>query len=48
MPVEGFEPYRPEDADRYHRLGWWHGITWGDMFDKATELHRRGRDDATR
>ncbi len=39
MPVEGFEPYKPEDAEKYNRLRWWHGITWGDMFDKATDLY---------
>jgi 2,3-dihydroxybenzoate-AMP ligase len=39
MAVEGFEPYKPEDAEKYNRLRWWHGITWGDMFDKATDLY---------
>jgi 2,3-dihydroxybenzoate-AMP ligase len=39
MPVEGFEPYKPEDAEKYNRLRWWLGITWGDMFDKATDLY---------
>jgi non-ribosomal peptide synthetase component E (peptide arylation enzyme) len=39
MPIEGFEPYRPEDAEKYSRLRWWQGITWGDLFDKATDLY---------
>ena len=39
MAVEGFEPYKAEDAEKYNRLRWWHGITWGDMFDKATDLY---------
>lgn len=39
MPVEGFEPYKAEDAEKYNRLRWWRGITWGDMFDKATDLY---------
>jgi len=39
MPVEGFEPYKTEDAEKYNRLRWWHGITWRDMFDKATDLY---------
>ncbi|MGD0237199.1 MAG: AMP-binding protein [Syntrophorhabdales bacterium] len=39
MSVEGFEPYKAEDAEKYNRLRWWHGITWGDMFDKATDLY---------
>ncbi len=39
MPIEGFNPYRPEDAARYNKYRWWLGITWGDMFDKATDLY---------
>ncbi len=39
MPIDGFEPYRPEDAERYNKHRWWLGITWGDMFDKATDLY---------
>jgi 2,3-dihydroxybenzoate-AMP ligase/mycobactin salicyl-AMP ligase len=39
MPLEGFEPYAPEDAERYNRLRWWLGLTWGDIFDKATDLY---------
>lgn len=39
MPIEGFEPYRPEDAERYNKYRWWLGITWGDLFDKATDLY---------
>jgi 2,3-dihydroxybenzoate-AMP ligase len=39
MPIDGFEPYRAEDAERYTKYRWWLGITWGDMFDKATDLY---------
>jgi non-ribosomal peptide synthetase component E (peptide arylation enzyme) len=39
MPIEGFEPYRPEDVEIYNRYRWWFGITWGDMFDKAADLY---------
>ncbi|HME44876.1 MAG TPA: AMP-binding protein [Syntrophorhabdales bacterium] len=39
MAVEGFEPYKPEDAKKYSRLRWWLGMTWGDMFNKATDLY---------
>jgi len=39
MPIEGFEPYRQEDAERYNKYRWWLGMTWGDMFDKATDLY---------
>ena len=39
MSIEGFEPYRPEDAERYNKYRYWLGLTWGDMFDKATDLY---------
>jgi 2,3-dihydroxybenzoate-AMP ligase len=39
MPVEGFEPYKPEDVERYVKYRWWLGLTWGDIFDKATDLY---------
>ncbi len=39
MPVDGFEPYKPEDVERYVKYRWWLGLTWGDMFDKATDLY---------
>ena len=39
MPIEGFQPYRPEDVERYIKRRWWLGLTWGDMFDKATDLY---------
>lgn len=39
MAIEGFEPYRKEDAEKYNRYRWWLGITWGDMLDKATDLY---------
>lgn len=41
MPVEGFQPYKKEDAERYIKYRWWLGLTWGDMFDKATDLYPR-------
>jgi 2,3-dihydroxybenzoate-AMP ligase len=39
MPIEGFEPYLPEDIETYDKYRWWLGITWGDMFNKATDLY---------
>jgi len=39
MPIEGFEPYRPEDIEKYNKYRWWLGMTWGDMFNKATDLY---------
>lgn len=41
MPIKGFEPYRPEDVERYIKYRWWLGLTWGGMFDKATDLYPR-------
>ncbi|HOE17612.1 MAG TPA: AMP-binding protein [Syntrophorhabdaceae bacterium] len=41
MPVKGFQPYKPEDVERYVKYRWWLGLTWGDMFDKATDLYPR-------
>ena len=39
MILEGFNPYREDDAEQYNRLRWWLGMTWGDVFDKATDLY---------
>jgi 2,3-dihydroxybenzoate-AMP ligase/mycobactin salicyl-AMP ligase len=41
MPIEGFEQYKKEDAEKYIKYRWWLGLTWGDMFDKATDLYPR-------
>ena len=51
MPIQGFEPYKPEDVERYVKYRWWLGLTWGDIFDKATDLYPRKEalvDDAAR
>ena len=51
MPIAGFEPYKPEDAERYTKYRWWLGITWGDMLDKGSDLYPRKEilvDDTTR
>ena len=39
MAIEGFTEYAKEDREKYNRLRWWLGMTWGDMFDKATDLY---------
>ena len=39
MPLEGFTAYTNEDAEKYNRMRWWLGVTWGDVFDKATDLY---------
>jgi len=37
--LEGFTPYKEDDAERYNRLRWWLGMTWADVFDKATDVY---------
>ena len=39
MAIEGFTEYAKEDREKYNRRRWWLGLTWGDMFDKATDLY---------
>jgi 2,3-dihydroxybenzoate-AMP ligase len=39
MAIEGFAEYEKEDREKYNRMRWWLGMTWGDMFDKATDLY---------
>jgi 2,3-dihydroxybenzoate-AMP ligase/mycobactin salicyl-AMP ligase len=39
VAIEGFTEYAKEDREKYNRRRWWLGITWGDMFDKATDLY---------
>ena len=39
MGIEGFIEYKKEDVEKYIKYGWWRGITWGDLFDKATDLY---------
>ncbi len=39
MGIEGFTEYAKEDREKYNRMRWWLGMTWGDMFDKATDIY---------
>ncbi|MCJ7595030.1 MAG: AMP-binding protein [Desulfobacterales bacterium] len=39
MSLEGFTPYRKEDAEKYNRLRWWPGLTLGDLLDKAADVY---------
>jgi 2,3-dihydroxybenzoate-AMP ligase len=39
MPIEGFTPYAKEDAEKYTRMRWWLGMTWGDLFDRHTDVY---------
>lgn len=35
--LEGFTPFKDDDADTYNREGWWPGLTFGDILDRAAE-----------
>jgi len=37
--LDGFTPYRTEDAERYKRLGWWGDLTFGDILDRAADRY---------
>ena len=37
--LDGFIPYRKEEAERYNRLQWWAGLTFGDILDRAADLY---------
>ena len=39
MKLEGFTPYKKEDADKYNRLRWWSGIPLGDYLNKAADIY---------
>ena len=39
MAIEGFTEYAKEDREKYNLRRWWLGMTWGDMFDKATDIY---------
>ena len=37
--LEGFTPYKKKDADKYNKLRWWAGLTFGDILDRAADIH---------
>jgi len=39
MNLEGIIPYKEEDAEKYNRLRWWPGLTFGDILDKAADVY---------
>ena len=39
MAIDGFTEYAKEDREKYNNRRWWLGITWGDMFNKATDIY---------
>lgn len=36
--IDGFTPYAKKDAEKYNRLRWWPGLTFGDIFDRAADM----------
>ncbi|MBN1255333.1 MAG: AMP-binding protein [Deltaproteobacteria bacterium] len=37
--LEGVTPYNKDDAEKYTRLRWWSGLTFGDVLDRAADIH---------
>ena len=37
--LEGFTPYKAEDAKSYKRIGCWAGLTFGDILDRAADSY---------
>ena len=39
MNLEGFTPYKREDAEKYTQFRWWPRLTFGDALDKAADIY---------
>ncbi len=39
MPIKGCAPYVGADIEKYTALKWWLGMTWGDFFNKHTDIY---------
>lgn len=37
--LEGFVPYKKEVAEKYNKFRWWSGLTFGDILDRAADIH---------
>jgi 2,3-dihydroxybenzoate-AMP ligase/mycobactin salicyl-AMP ligase len=37
--LDGFIPYKRKDAEKYTKFRWWSGLTFGDIFDRAADIH---------
>ena len=37
--LKGFTPYKKEDAERYNKFRCWSGLTFGDILDRAADIH---------
>lgn len=36
--IDGFTPYAGPDVEKYNRLRWWPGLTFGDILDRAADM----------
>jgi non-ribosomal peptide synthetase component E (peptide arylation enzyme) len=37
--LSGFTPYKKKDAEEYNKFRWWAGLTFGDILDRAADIH---------
>jgi non-ribosomal peptide synthetase component E (peptide arylation enzyme) len=37
--LEGFVPYKKKDSEKYSKFRWWSGLTFGDILDRAADIH---------
>ena len=37
--MEGFIPYDAEDSEKYNKYRCWSGLTFGDILDRAADIH---------
>jgi non-ribosomal peptide synthetase component E (peptide arylation enzyme) len=37
--LEGFVPYKKKEAEKYNKFRWWSGLTFGDILDRAADIH---------
>ena len=37
--LKGVTAYKKEDAERYNKFRWWSGLTFGDILDRAADIH---------
>jgi 2,3-dihydroxybenzoate-AMP ligase/mycobactin salicyl-AMP ligase len=37
--LDGFTPYKRKDAEKYNKFRWWAGLTFGDLLDRAADIH---------
>ncbi len=39
MPIEGCAAYAGADIEKYTAMRWWLGMTWGDFFNKHSDIY---------